>query len=106
MNRMIALLLGALLSAGVCAKLPKPTAEQKAAAAEKRAKADEATKKGNEQLAVAQDQVAAKYIAQMKKKGITVTPTPIAPPAPLAVAVPAPAAAVAPPGKSPDARHP
>ena len=99
MNRMIVLLLGALLSAGVCAKLPELTEEQKAAAAEKKAKADEATKKGNEQLAVAQDQVAAKYIAQMKAKGITVTPTPIAPPAPPAAAVPAPAAAGAPPGK-------
>jgi hypothetical protein len=75
MKSLIVLLLASFLSAGVWAKLPELTEEQKAAAAEKKAKADEATKKGNEQLAASQDQVAGRYIEQMKAKGITVTPT-------------------------------
>lgn len=99
MNRMIVLLLGALLTTGALAKLPEPTEEQKAAAAEKKAKADEATKKGNELLAAAQDRVAAKYIEKMKAKGVTVTPTPIAPPA----APAAPAGAANPPAAAPAA---
>lgn len=92
MNRMIVLLLAALLSTGAWAKLPALNDEQKTAAAEKKAKADEATKKGNEQLAASQDRVASKYIEEMKARGVTVTPTPIAPPAPPAAA---PAAAPA-----------
>lgn len=101
MNRLIVLLLGALLTSAAWAKLPELTEEQKAAAAEKKAKADEATKKGNEQLAASQDRVAGKYIDQMKAKGVTVTPTPVVPPAPPAAApAPAPAApAVAPAAK-------
>lgn len=96
MKSLIVLLLASLLSAGVWAKLPELTEEQKAAAAEKKAKADEATKKGNEQLAASQDQVAGRYIEQMKAKGITVTPTAIAPPAAPAAApaIPAPVPAV------------
>lgn len=94
MKRLVVLLLASFFSAGVWAKLPEPTEEQKAAAAEKKAKADEATKKGNEQLAASQDQVAGRYIESMKAKGITVTPTAIAPPAAPAVpATPAPAPA-------------
>lgn len=98
MNRLIVLLLGAVLTSAAWAKLPELTEEQKAAAAEKKAKADEATKKANEQLAVAQDRVAGKYIEQMKAKGVTVTPTPVVPPAPPAAApVPATAAPAAAP---------
>lgn len=98
MNRLIVLLLGALLTSAAWAKLPELTEEQKAAAAEKKAKADEATKKGNEQLAASQDRVAGKYIDQMKAKGVTVTPTPVVPPAPPAAApAPAPAAPAAAP---------
>lgn len=98
MNRLIVLLLGAVLTSAAWAKLPELTEEQKAAAAEKKAKADDATKKANEQLAVAQDRVAGKYIEQMKAKGVTVTPTPVVPPAPPAAApVPAPAAPAAAP---------
>ncbi len=98
MNRLIVLLLGALLTSAAWAKLPELNEEQKAAAAEKKAKADEATKKGNEQLAAAQDRVAGKYIDQMKAKGVTVTPTPVVPPAPPAAApAPAPAAPAAAP---------
>ena len=103
MKRLIVILLASVLSAGAWAKLPDLNEEQKAAAAEKKAKADEATKKGNEQLAAAQDIVAMRYIEQIKAKGVSVTPTPIAPPAPPAAAVPAPAPAAAPaaapPGK-------
>lgn len=99
MNRLIVLLLGAVLTSAAWAKLPELTEEQKAAAAEKKAKADEATKKGNEQLAASQDRVAGKYIEQMKAKGVTVTPTPIVPPA----APAAPAGAANPPAAAPAA---
>ena len=54
---------------------------------EAKVKADDAAKKDAELLGKYQDMVAATYIAQQKKLGKTVTPTPIAPP-------PAPAAAV------------
>jgi hypothetical protein len=56
------------------AKLPPPppmTEEQKA---EKAAKEKAAADLANEQLARAQDRVAARYIAQEKAKGVTVTP--------------------------------
>jgi len=95
MNRMVVLMIGALLATGALAKLPEMTEEQKAAAAEKKAKAAEGDKKAAELLAASQDAVAGKYIERMKAQGITVTPTPISPPAappvPPAVA-PAPAA--------------
>jgi len=92
MNRIWVLMLGALLATGVLAKLPEMTEEQKAAAAEKKAKAAEGDKKAAELLAASQDAVAGKYIERMKSQGVTVMPTPIAPPAPPAAA-PVPAAA-------------
>lgn len=93
MNRIWVLMLGALLASGALAKLPEMTEEQKAAAAEKKAKAAEGDKKAAGLLAASQDAVAGKYIERMKAQGVTVTPTPIAPPAPPAAALaPAPAA--------------
>jgi len=93
MNRIWVLMLGALLTTGALAKLPEMTEEQKAAAAEKKAKAAEGDKKAAELLAASQDAVAGKYIERMKAQGVTVMPTPIAPPAPAAAApIPAPAA--------------
>lgn len=92
MNRIVVLMIGALLATGALAKLPEMTEEQKAAAAEKKAKAAEGDKKAAELLAASQDAVAGKYIERMKAQGITVTPTPISPPAP-------PAAAPAPPAR-------
>jgi hypothetical protein len=97
MNRIVVLMIGALLTTGALAKLPEMTEEQKAAAAEKKAKAAEGDKKAAGLLAASQDAVAGKYIERMKAQGITVMPTPIAPPAappapPAAAPVPAPAA--------------
>ena len=95
MNRIVVLMIGALLTTGALAKLPEMTEEQKAAAAEKKAKAAEGDKKAAELLAASQDAVAGKYIERMKAQGITVTPTPISPPAAPPVppaAAPAPAA--------------
>lgn len=93
MNRIVVLMIGALLTTGALAKLPEMTEEQKAAAAEKKAKAAEGDKKAAGLLAASQDAVAGKYIERMKAEGITVTPTLIAPPAPPAAApVQAPAA--------------
>jgi hypothetical protein len=95
MNRIVVLMIGALLTTGALAKLPEMTEEQKAAAAEKKAKAAEGDKKAAGLLAASQDAVAGKYIERMKAQGITVTPTPIAPPAAPA-APPAAAPALAP----------
>ena len=56
------------------AKLPPPTDEQKAAAAAKKEKDAEVAQKDAADLAKVQDRVAAKYIAEQKAKGKTVTP--------------------------------
>ena len=58
------------------AKIPVPplTEEQKAAAEGKKAKDAAAAAAAKEQLTRAEDRVAAKYIADQKAKGITVTP--------------------------------
>ena len=71
MNRIVVLMIGALLATGALAKLPEMTEEQKAAAAEKKAKAAEGDKKAAELLAASQDAVAGKYIERMKAQGIT-----------------------------------
>lgn len=93
-------------SAGAWAKLPPPSEEAKAKAEEAKAKAAETAKLEAEQLANAQNRVAEAFIRQQKAKGITVKPTPIAPPAPPAAAVPATAApvAAAPAAAAPEAR--
>ncbi len=82
-------------SAGAWAKLPPPSEEAKAKAEEAKVKAAETAKLEAEQLANAQNRVAEAFIRQQKAKGITVKPTPIAPPAPPAAAAPAVAAPVA-----------
>ena len=101
----VALVAAPFLAGGnVWAKLPPPSEEAKVKAEEAKAKAAEAAKLANEQLAKAQDRVAARYIAEQKAKGITVKPTPIvAPPAPAAApaAAPAPAPAAAAPAAKP-----
>jgi hypothetical protein len=56
------------------AKLPPLTDEQKAAAAAKKDKDAEVAAKDAANLAKAQDRVAAKYIADQRAKGKTVTP--------------------------------
>jgi hypothetical protein len=100
-------LAGAVAFSGVAtAKLPPPTDEQKAKAAEAKAKADDAAKKDNELLSKAQDRVAARYIKEQKAKGITVTPTPIAPPAAPAATGAALATGKAPPNANPAAQPP
>ena len=74
--------LRALIAAGVVvasfglavAKLPPLTDEQKAAAAAKKEKDAEVAAKDAAELAKAQDRVAAKYAADQKAKGKTVTP--------------------------------
>jgi hypothetical protein len=74
--------LRALIAAGVVvasfglavAKLPPLTDEQKAAAAAKKEKDAEVAKKDATELAKVQDRVAAKYIADQRAKGKTVTP--------------------------------
>lgn len=82
-------------SAGAWAKLPPPSEEAKAKAEEAKAKAAENAKLEAEQLANTQNRVAEAFIKQQKAKGITVKPTPIAPP-PAAAAPAAPAVAAAP----------
>ncbi len=88
--------LRALIAAGVVvasfglavAKLPPLTDEQKTAAAAKKEKDAEVAKKNAADLAKAQDRAAAKYIADQRAKGKTVTPQmgatppPSPPPAP------------------------
>ncbi len=81
-------------SAGAWAKLPPPSEEAKIKAEEAKVKAGASAKIAAEQLARAQDRVAEWYISEQKAKGITVTPTPIAPPAAPAAA---PVAAAPPP---------
>lgn len=83
----LALLVG--LPGLASAKLPAPTEEQKAKQEETKAKTAEANAKANEQLATAQDKVAARWIQNQKARGITVMPTPIAPPPAPAAAAPA-----------------
>lgn len=91
-----ALLAALCLAAGpVWAKLPPLSEEAQAKAAEAKAKAAEAAKKEAEDLGKAQDRVAERYIKEQKAKGVTVKPTPIAPPVAAATAA-APAAAVVP----------
>lgn len=84
-------------SAGAWAKLPAPSEEAKAKAEEAKVVAAEKAKVEAEQLGKSQDRVAEKYIKEQKAKGVTVKPTPIAPPAPPVAAAPAPAAAPAAP---------
>jgi hypothetical protein len=74
-------LAGALLVVGAfgiaIAKLPAPppmTEAQKAAAEEKKAKDAAAAELAKKQQAAAEDRVAARYIAEQKAKGHTVTP--------------------------------
>jgi hypothetical protein len=82
--------LRALIAAGVVvasfglavAKLPPLTDEQKTAAAAKKEKDAEVAAKDAADLAKAQDRVAAKYTAEQKAKGKTVTPQIVATPAP------------------------
>jgi len=84
--------LRALIAAGVVvasfglavAKLPQLTDEQKAAAAAKKEKDAEVAAKDAAELAKAQDRVAAKYAADQKAKGKTVTPQMGATPPPAA----------------------
>jgi len=84
--------LRALIAAGVVvasfglavAKLPPLTDEQKAAAAAKKEKDAEVAAKDAAELAKAQDRVAAKYAADQKAKGKTVTPQMGATPPPAA----------------------
>ena len=91
-------------SAGAWAKLPPPSEEAKAKAEEAKAKAAENAKLEAEQLANAQNRVAEAFIKQQKAKGITVKPTPIAPPAPPAAIAPAAPVAVAPAAPAPAAQ--
>ena len=58
------------------AKLPPPTPEAEAKAAEAKEKAKAAAVAAEEATRRAQDRVAARFIAEMKAKGVTVTPTP------------------------------
>jgi hypothetical protein len=99
--------LRALLAAGLVAtcfgvaiaKLPAPppmTDEQKAAAEEKKAKDAAAAKAAAEAQARAEDRVVARYTQEMKAKGVTVKPTPIATVGNAVVSAPAPAAGAAP----------
>jgi hypothetical protein len=89
--------LRALIAAGVViasfglavAKLPPLTDEQKTAAAAKKEKDAEVAKKDAADLAKAQDRAAAKYIAEQKAKGKTVTPQMGATPPPSATDSPA-----------------
>jgi hypothetical protein len=105
--RIVLIIAGALAIGAVPAygKLPPPSEEQKLKAEEAKAKAAEQAKKDAEILSKAQDDVAGRYIQQMKAKGVEVKPTPIAPPAAAApAAVPAQAQATAgspPPQPSP-----
>ena len=68
-----AVLVVALFGVAV-AKLPPPTEEQKAAAEAKKAKDAVAAEEAKKQQARAEDRVAARYIAEQKAKGVTVTP--------------------------------
>jgi hypothetical protein len=80
----------ALIAAGVVvasfglavAKLPPLTDDQKAAAAAKKEKDAEVAQKDAADLGRAQDRVAAKYAAEQRSKGNTVTPQIVATPAP------------------------
>jgi thymidylate kinase len=77
MTTLRALLAAALVIAGfglAVAKLPPLTDEQKTAAAAKKDKDAEVAQKDAANLAKAQDRAAAKYIADQKAKGKTVTP--------------------------------
>jgi hypothetical protein len=78
MNTTLRALSTAILVVGLygiaVAKLPPPTEAQKAAAAETKAKAAAAAEKANQELVQAQDRVVARYIAEQKAKGTTVTP--------------------------------
>jgi hypothetical protein len=100
----VLLLALSVVSAGAWAKLPPPSEEAQAKAEEAKLKAAETAKSEGEQLAKAQDAVAARYIKEQQAKGITVKPTPITPPPPPAAAAPvaaatAPVVAPAPVGK-------
>lgn len=94
------------LTSVATAKLPPLNDEQKAKAAEAKQKADDAAKKEAELLSKAQDRVAARYIKEQKAKGVTVKPTPIAPPAAPAATGAAPASAAATPNAKAEAQPP
>lgn len=66
-----------MFAAGVQAKLPPPSEEQKARAAEAAAKAAEANKVAAAQLNASMDRVAQKYAAKLKAEGKPFKPTPI-----------------------------
>lgn len=93
-NRFALILALTVASAGTWAKLPPPSEEAKAKAEEAKAAAAEKAKADAELLGKTQDRIADRYIKAQQAKGITVKPTPIAPPAPAAAApaTPAPAA--------------
>ncbi len=94
------------------AKLPPPppmTDAQKAAAEEKKAKDAAAAQVAKQQYARAEDRVVARYVAEQKAKGVTVTPQmgSTAADASVAVApVAAPGKAGATPAKAPKAAAP
>lgn len=99
----IALIIAGALAIGAVpayGKLPPPSEEQKLKAEEAKAKAAEQAKKDAEGLSKAQDDVAGRYIQQMKAKGVEVKATPVAPPA-TAVPAPAPAPTQAAAGSAP-----
>ena len=83
----VALAAGLMLAYGgmAIAKLPPPTPEQEAMAAQAKEKAKASATAAEEATKRAQDRVAARYIAEMKAKGVTVTPTPVAGPTTAAV---------------------
>lgn len=89
-------LIGAMAALGVAgqalAALPAPSDEAKAKAAEAAARAAHAGKVGGYQLCTSMDRVAARYAAEARAKGVTVTPVatpPCADPGPFVAAPPA-----------------
>jgi hypothetical protein len=98
----IALALSAVV-ASAAAKLPPPSEEAKAKSAEAAAKAAWAGKVASYQLCKSMDSVAARYIAEAKSAGKTVTPVetpPCVDPGPYTGGAPAAPAAPAPAKKS------
>ncbi|UCH16496.1 MAG: hypothetical protein JSW36_12195 [Burkholderiales bacterium] len=102
MRQPIVLSLALALSAGVgsaAAKLPPPSDEAKAKSADAAAKAAWGGKVANFQLCKSMDRVAARYIAEAKSAGKTVTPVetqPCVDPGPYTEGGAAPAAPAAP----------
>jgi hypothetical protein len=96
MNRWVSAFAGLMLAgtaALVSAKLPPPSEEAKAKAAEAAAKSAHGNKVGAFQLCKVMDKVAAQYLADAKKGGKDVQPTPTpacADPGPFVYAPPEP----------------